>query len=173
MKTVILYYSKTGFTRRYAQWLQEELGCPCVPYEKRRGVDFSQYGTVVFGGRLHAGLIQGAPWLFRQKDLKGRRLALFFTGAMPPEPQAINKAIQQNIPPEWRDAARAFYLWGGLNYEKMGLADRFLMWGFRRMLAAKKDPTPEEREAARMAAQSYDKASREQLEPLLAYLRDQ
>ncbi len=172
MKPIIIYYSKTGFTRQYAQWLQEALGCPCVPYQKRRTVSFPQFDTVLFGGRLHAGRIQGAKWLFNQPcKLKDKRVVLFFTGAMPPDPTAAEKAIQQNIPPEWRDTVQAFYLWGGLRYEAMGPVDRFMMWGFRRMLAAKKDPAPEEREAARMVAQSYDKASREQLGPLLAYLQ--
>ena len=27
MKTVVVYRSKTGYTRKYAEWIAEELGC--------------------------------------------------------------------------------------------------------------------------------------------------
>ena len=172
MKTLILYYSKTGFTQRYAQWLAQDLGALGVPFEKRKTVDFAPYDTVVFGGRLQAGVIGGAKWFFRQEEkLRGKRLALFFTGAMPPDPAGIQKAVEQNVPPEMRERVPAFYLWGGLNYEKMGLVDRVLMAGLRKMLASKKAPSPEEREAAQWIAHSYDKAGRENLRELEAYLR--
>lgn len=42
---------------------------------------------------------------------------------------------------------------------------------FRKMLAGKKKPTPEDRMAAQMVASSYDKAERKYLEPLEEYLR--
>lgn len=172
MKTLIIYYSKTGFTQQYAQWLAQDLGAECVPYEKRKELKLDSYDAVVFGGRLQAGIIGGAKWFFQQAEgLKGKRLALFFTGAMPPDPEGIRRAVEQNVPQALRERVPAFYLQGGLNYEKMGALDKAMMWGFRKMLASKKAPSPEEREAAKMVAQSYDKAARENLRELEAYLR--
>lgn len=40
MNAIILYYSKTGFTKRYAQWISEALSCECVSFEQRGRVDF-------------------------------------------------------------------------------------------------------------------------------------
>ena len=172
MKTLILYYSKTGFTQRYAQWLAEDLGAQCVPYEKRKAVRLSGYDAIAFGGRLTAGVIGGAKWFFKEAPgLSGKRLALFFTGAMPPDPEAVGKAVEQNVPQDMRGRVPAFYLQGGLCYEKMGLIDKAMMAGLRKMLASKKAPSPEEREAARMVAQSYDMSARENLHDLEAYLR--
>lgn len=172
MKTIIIYHSKTGFTKRYAEWLAQDIGGVCLPYGKRKGADLAAYDAIVFGGRLQAGAVHGAKWFFGQAaKLPGKRLALFFTGAMPPDPQAIERAVAQNVPPQERGRIPAFYLWGGLCYEKMGLADRAMMAAFRRMLAAKKAPGPEEREAAKMVANSYDMAKRENLRELEAYLR--
>ncbi len=39
-KTAVIYKSKTGFTRKYAQWIAEETGCDLFPYEQREKVDF-------------------------------------------------------------------------------------------------------------------------------------
>ena len=30
MKTIVIYNSKTGFTKRYAEWISEALSCECV-----------------------------------------------------------------------------------------------------------------------------------------------
>ncbi len=101
----------------------------------------------------------------------GKRLAVFFTGAMPPEEHTVEQCVAQNLTPEERRQVRAFYLWGGLNYEAMGPVDKWMMGVFRKMLAGKKDPSPEDRMAAQMVASSYDKAERKYLEPLEEYLR--
>ena len=65
---------------------------------------------------------------------------------------------------------KAFYLWGGLNYQAMGPVDKWMMGIFRKMLASKKDPTPQDRQAAQMVAASYDKTDRASLKPLEDYL---
>ena len=90
---------------------------------------------------------------------------------MPPEEHTVEQCVAQNLTPEERRQVRAFYLWGGLNYEAMGPVDKWMMGVFRKMLAGKKNPTPEDRMAAQMVASSYDKAERKYLEPLEEYLR--
>lgn len=62
MKAVIIYYSKTGFTRRYAQWLAEDLNCPAVPYQRRGAW---RWGIMIRSsdGRLWAGRLLGLDWL--------------------------------------------------------------------------------------------------------------
>lgn len=173
MKTLILYHSKTGFTAQYAQWLAQSLSCACVPYKSRKAISLDTFDAIAFGSGLRAGIIPGAKWFFRQAPrLEGKRLALFFIGAMPPDPAGIERAVQQNVPPEARERVPVFYLWGGLHYEKMGFVDKAMMAAFRKMLSAKKNPTPEDQEAIRMVASSFSKAERENLRELEAYLRE-
>ena len=64
---------------------------------------------------------------------------------------------------------RAFYLWGGINYERMGLADRTLMSIFRKML--NKEQGEEQKEMAKAIAKSFDRTNPAYLEPLKEYLR--
>lgn len=171
MKTLIVYCSKTGFTKRYAQWLQEDLSCDCVPFDQRGQVDVSQYGAVVFGSSVHAGRIRKLDWLKKQLPaLAGKRVALFFTGAMPPEEKTVEQCVVQNLTPQERQQVKAFYLWGGLNYQAMGPVDKWMMGVFRKMLASQKDPSPEDKLAARMVGSSYDKTDRASLKPLEDYL---
>lgn len=171
-KTLILYYSKTGFAQRYAQWLKEDLACDCFPFEKRGQVNLSDYDTVVFGAGCTAGKIRKAGWFRKQLPaLAGKRLAVFFTGAMGPDPAAIKQCVGQNFSPEELQKVKVFYLWGGLNYEKMGLLERQMMKVFRSMLAAKKNPTPQDLQAAKMVAASFDESNRTYLTPLEDYVK--
>lgn len=76
-------------------------------------------------------------------------MALFFTGAMPPDQETVQQCLAQNLTSEEQRQVKAFYLWGGLNYQAMGPVDKWMMGVFRKMLASKKDPTPQDRRPPR------------------------
>jgi menaquinone-dependent protoporphyrinogen IX oxidase len=80
-KTIVLYESKTGFTRKYAEWIAEELDAELFPLqEARRSIDAAKlqdYDAVIFGGNPER---SGAPmkrvcwplwitpWISRKKE---------------------------------------------------------------------------------------------------------
>ena len=100
MNTIIIYSSKTGFTEKYAQWLKEDLACDCVPYEKRGTVDFDKYQAVAFGSGCYIGKINKLPWLKKQMPrLRGKKVAVFFTGAMEPEAPDVRRLERENFSP--------------------------------------------------------------------------
>lgn len=61
MRLLVVYTSKTGFTKRYAQWLAEDLSGDCFPLEQAARVDFSGYDAVAFGSSVHAGVCASWP----------------------------------------------------------------------------------------------------------------
>ena len=125
MRLLVVYTSKTGFTKRYAQWLAEDLSADCFPLEQAARVDFSGYDAVAFGSSVHAGGVRKLAWLKKRLPaLAGKRVALFFTGAMPPEEKTVEQCVAQNLTPQERQQVKAFYLWGGLNYQAMGPVDK-------------------------------------------------
>ena len=70
---IILYNSKTGFTRRYAELAARELDCAVFPLADAPS-SLSQYRAVAFGSRLHAGTVDG--WKKAQKLLEARGAVL-------------------------------------------------------------------------------------------------
>ena len=58
-KILVIYKSKTGFTKRYAQWIKEDLSCDIISYEKGMNLSFDSYDTVIYGGGFYAGKING------------------------------------------------------------------------------------------------------------------
>lgn len=171
---IILYHSKTGFTRKYAELLALELGCTALPL-KSAPSDLSGYAAVVFGSRLRAGFLDG--WKKAQKLLAKRgakKLALFATGAMPNEAEEqIQTMWEQNLTPAERDAIPHFYLQAGLCYEKMGGVDRAMMKFAAWAMTRKKAKTPEDEAFQNAIRQSYDISDPKYIRPLVDYLREQ
>ena len=69
MRLLVVYTSKTGFTKRYAQWLAEDLSGDCFPLEQAARVDFSGYDAVAFGSSVHAGGVRKLAWLKKRLPL--------------------------------------------------------------------------------------------------------
>lgn len=172
-KGIIVYHSKTGFTKRYARWLSEEMGWPSVSIKEMAGTSFPSVDVMVFGGGLHAGVLEGlakARKIFEKSD--AGRLVVFATGATPgTETEIIEEMWQRNLTEEELKQRSHFYLPGGLNYEQMAVGDRMMMWGLRFFLNHKKKQTPGEREFAKAIAHSYDISSKEYLESFILSLR--
>ncbi len=173
---LIIYYSKTGFTRKYAEWIREGLpkniDCDLVPYEERKSIQFKKYDTILFGGGFHAGQINGLKWFkaqmgkqARNAEKKDRRVGVFATGAMPADAPDVEKAMRQNFTEkEWADI-KTFYLQGGLCYEKMGAGDKLMMAVFRTILKK----TNADSQMQQAVSHSYDLTSKEAVTPLVEW----
>lgn len=170
---IVLYQSKTGFTRRYAELVGKELGCTALPL-KNAPADLSGYAAVVFGSRLHAGVFDG--WKKAQKLLQSRgakQLVVFATGAMPNEAEEqIRKVWEQNLTQSEREAIPHFYLQAGLCYEKMGGIDRAMMRFAAWAMGRKKAKTPEDEAFQNAIRQSYDISDPKYIQPLVSCLRE-
>lgn len=175
MKTIIIYRSKTGFTRQYAQWLAESLSCRAVSYERRKSVNLGEYDMLIFGGSFHAGMIGGLKWFKQEtRDLKRAAKVVMATGAMPADAPEVAKALTANFSETERQEIRTFYLPGGLAYEKMGLMDKWMMKLFSKMMqqqAGKEGAGPEQKQMAEAIAHSYDISDKAFLEPIISYVK--
>lgn len=171
---LILYKSKTGFTKRYADMIAEETGGTAMDFKKGTPELLSSFNRILFGSRMHAGRIDGLPEarnLFQKSGIKPS--ALFVTGAMPnTESQTIAEMWKNNLTSEELTDLPHFYMQSGLCYEKMNFTDKAMMKMFAFMMKRKKDKTPDEADFAKAIANSYDISSREYLEPLLKRLSE-
>lgn len=171
MKPIVIYLSKTGFTERYAEWLSEALNCPMIPYEKCKSVDLSSYDTILYGGGIHAGMIQGIKWFKQQiPSLEGKKLVVFATGASPAGLSATAESLKQNFTAEENALVKVFYLEGGLNYDKMSAPNRMLMKMMSKMLSSKKNKTEEERGMANAISTSFDHCKKENIQGILDFI---
>lgn len=172
MKTIIIYYSQTGFTEKYAKWIAEETGARCLSLSTAKRENLSAYDTIIFGSFACAGTIRKLGWF--KKNLEkwaDKKLILFCTGANPADSPEIEPFFRQNLrEPVFRKVS-AFYCPGGLNYEKMPAPSKAMMKMYVKMLRSQKDKTDADEEMIRIVSGSYDISDRKYIEPILKCLQ--
>lgn len=171
---VIVYNSKTGFTRKYAEIIAIETGCQMMELKDVSAKTLQGFDAVVFGSRAHTGSLEG--WKkFRETFAESgvRELTLFCVGAMPPDATLrIEGFWNDNLNEEELTAIPHFYLPGGLCYEKMSFKDKFLMFGLKMMLKKQKEKTPEVEGLAKAIQSSFDISSPAYAESIITYIKE-
>ena len=81
MNGVILYQSKYGATRKYAQWLFAATNFDLLEMKQAKGTDLSRYEVIVFGGGIYASGIAGLNALKKQlAHLSPQKVVIFCVG---------------------------------------------------------------------------------------------
>lgn len=168
MKTIVIYTSQTGFTKRYAQWIAEATGADCLALSAAKKKNLDAYEALVFGGWACAGGISKLGWFKGNLDRwPDKKLITFCVGASPMDSPEVEPALRRNFTDSERERISVFYCPGGLNYEKMPAPSRLMMKIFVRTLKAKKDKTEMDQEMIKMLSDSYDISDRKYIEPIL------
>ena len=171
---LILYRSKYGATKKYAQWLKDATGFDLLETKKADAKTAQGYDTIVLMGGVYAGGLAGLDFLKKNLSLlKGKRILLFAVGASPYDEKAITEGMQRTLKGDLA-ALPCFYGRGMWDLEKMHFGDRTLC----KMLlkaTAKQDPSTFEPWQAALAAmkpgETADWTDKAYLEPLLAALK--
>ncbi|MEY8284285.1 flavodoxin domain-containing protein [Lachnospiraceae bacterium 50-23] len=172
MKTIVIYNSQTGFTKRYAEWIAEAAGADCLELSAAKKKDWAAYDAIVFGGWACAGNISKLSWFKGNIDRwDGKKLIAFCVGASPIDNPEIDIALKRNLNESEYKKVKIFYCPGGLNYEKMSTPSKLMMKMFVKKLKAQKDKTEAEQIMVKMISSSYDISDRKYIEPILQYLK--
>lgn len=168
--SILIYRSRTGFTKRYAEIIAKETGCDLAEFQKAK-IDFlARYQTFIFGSRLHAGRIDGlskAKKIFQKSGAK--RFILFAVGAIPnTAEETIAEMWKNNLSEIEMEQIPHFYMQGGLNYERMGFMDKTMM----KAAAAFMSRRSGDEVFKKMISQSYDISSEEYIKPLVRLLKE-
>lgn len=173
MKTVVIYTSQTGFTRRYAQWIAEEAGAECLELAEAKKMNLDSYDTIVYGGWACGGGISKLRWfLAHMEQWKGKRLIVFCVGASPADSPDIEPALQKNFTQAQLERVRVFYCPGGFNYEKMSALSRLAMRLFRAALGTRRNQTEADKQMLKMISDSYDISDRRYIGPIVSAVRE-
>ena len=174
MKTLVVYTSQTGFTKRYAQWIAERMSADILDLkdaQKKDDSSFAGYEAIVYAGWLMAGKVVKVNWFFEKaKGCKGKRLAVVVVGGCPNESPEVEEALKHILNDAQKQYIKAFYCQGGFNYEKMNLPSKLAMKAFVSTLKKSKDE--KQREMGSYIDHSYDVSDIKFIEPIVAYLQE-
>ena len=172
---IILYQSKYGATKKYANWLSDKIGFDCINVNKADIKKITQYDVIVLGGAIYASGISGLSFLKKHMEaLRGKRLAVFCVGASPYEKKAVEQIYQHNLKGELKNIPY-FYCRGAWDESIMSFKDRTLCKMLQKAVSKKDTSVCEPWEAALMEAvgKKCDWTDETYLTPLIEYLSQQ
>lgn len=172
MKTIVIYQSKTGFTKKYAKWIGQELDCEDISLKEMKPGRCEGYDMVIYGGGIMAGQVNGWGKIKEDAGLQGKKLVVFGVGATSKDAkEVIEKMRCDNLTEEEQKRIPFFYMEGGINYEKMGFLSKGMLKMMHKSLKKKTDRTPEEEGMMNALAASNDRSKWEYIIPLIDAVR--
>lgn len=172
MKTIVVYDSVSGFTKRYAEWIADDLSAECVALSSISSL--SDYDCVVFGGHIWFGNVTGIK-TFKKLCGDMGKVVVFAVGSAPAVNNPKIPEIYGNIDkclPQFKSVPH-FYFQGGVKLEALPWTDRatlkcmVLMLKLLNLFARK----PALGKVIQMMSMSHDEASKDAISPLVEYMR--
>jgi menaquinone-dependent protoporphyrinogen IX oxidase len=171
-KTIVIYQSKYGATKKYAEWLSQKLCADLVEKSKCNKELLKDYDTIIYGGGIYATGIAGFSFVKKcYESIKDKKVIIFTVGASPYEETAAAELRKRNFTEEM-DTVPCFYCRGAFDESVMTVKDRLLI-GLLKKAVGKKDPSKYELwEKALMASigEAADWTSQEYLTQIIDYI---
>lgn len=170
---IILYQSKYGATKKYADWLAEEMGFDSLETKNVKSALLHEYDTIVFAGGVYASGILGLKELKKNiAHIGGKKVAVFCVGASPYDENAIAQIREKHFK-DMLAPIPLFYCRGAWDEEAMTFGDRTLCRLLQKAVGKQNPETYEPWQKALMCAvgQKCDWTDKKYLEPLITYLR--
>ena len=169
MSTVVIYLSKTGYTKRYAEWIAEEVDADLMDANELDIQAVSAYDTIIYGGGIYPTGVNGTKLLKKiYKKNKDKKFVIFGVGLAPPRPE-MEKAAQEAD----ENDPKMYYFRGGFDYDKLDKKDQSIIKTVEKRITKKSDVdvTPFDKELLIAYKKPVDHTDRNSIKDLVAYVK--
>ena len=133
MKVLVIYKCRSGYTRKYANWISEELQSDILEVSKINKQILTNYDIIVYGGCLFSNQILGINKMMKYYDhLKSKKVIVFAVGIIPILKNTTTKILSTNFTKDQKKHINFCYLSGGFNYRQLSLFDKIKMFFFKK-----------------------------------------
>lgn len=174
MKAVVIYKSKYGSTKSYAEWIGEAMNCPVFEAKSFSKEDLSKYDTIIYGGGLYAETINGVTLITKNFDkLKDKRIAVYTTGITPLDCRDYYEkmVIEKNFKPEMLKQIKVFNFMGKMIVNELSLVHQAALKTLKKIMSSKETPTEMEKLLIELCDADGDFTDKSQMEDLIEYVK--
>lgn len=108
MKTLVVYKSFLGTTKKYARWLEEALSADVIGFKQVRANTFDHYDIVIISSGTYAGKMPLVGFLKKYwSSLRSKQVIVMAVGIAPADSKD-SKASYELIPADIRSKIRYF-----------------------------------------------------------------
>ena len=163
-RVLIVYQSKYGSTKQYADWLHRDIPSDLVDVEKGDNPEFAGYDVIIFGSYIRMGRIVIAPFIVENwSAIKGKKVILFTTSGTPPGHPNIRKIYNSCLPENIRREIKYFPLRGRILSKDLSFFDKLLV-AVGRMIER-------DESLKKFMTEDFDEVKSESLVPVLEYIK--
>ena len=175
---VVLYHSKYGSTKKYAQWVADTLSCDLFDAKAIKPEQLQNYDVIIYGGGVYSSGVSGIDLIIKSfETIKSKHIIVFSCGISDPTDDAntapIKQSLNERLTQEMQESIKLFHVRGAIDYNKLSFLHKPLMKMLNIMLA-KKDPATLSDQDKYMLS-SYGKASdftdKTMISPLVNYVQ--
>lgn len=177
MKRLIVYKSKSGYTKRYMEMLAEKIGASLIELGRFHAKDLMDVEAVVYAGGVYAGKISGLKKFSGIIDSHNfNRLAIVAVGASSTTESNTQKLKGDNgITEIIKESGEFFYLQAGFDPDKLNFALRTMLGMVSKKLIKKQKEEPEKMTQEDLDFLDFfqttnDHTSEDQLAPIINYI---
>lgn len=178
MKYIVTYSSKYGSTKKYAQWIAEELNCQIIEATKVKKSDLIDNDVIIHGGGLYAGGLSKISVITKNwKKISNKKIVLFSCGLADPTNNenitSIEKGIARNLSPEMQEKIKQFHLRGGIDYSQLNFIHTMMMNMLKKMLLRNgyEKLRQEDKEFLDTFGKQVDFTDKSTIKPLIDYVK--
>ena len=175
MKTIVIYKSKYGSTRTYAEWIAEELSCEAVEASKVKADDLIGVNNIIYGGGLYAEVINGVSLITKNMDkLKDKKIAIYTTGITPIDCREYydKLVIEKNFKGGVPECVKIFNFTGKMVIDELSLVHRTALKTLKKIMLSKTEPTEMEKLLIELCDADGDFSDRSQITDLITYINN-
>lgn len=165
MKKLVVFKSSTGFTKKYAEWIAEELKCEAKSIKEVSKQELENVDLVIYGGWIMGNMIMGLDKI--RNTYKGK-LIIFAVGSTPISDKIIEGIKEQNKIGE----TPFYYMEGGFQFEKLGFFKKKMLNMVKKSVAKKENKTEQDIYMEKVLGTSFDNSDKKFIEPLIKYVRN-
>ncbi len=175
MKPIVIYKSKYGSTKTYAEWIAGELSCEAVENKGLKVEDLESYDTIIYGGGLYAEVIAGVTLITKNlPKLQGKKIVVFTTGITPLDCRDYydKMVMEKNFKGDSSEKIKVFNFMGKMIVQELSLVHRTALKALKKLMSEKENPTEMEKLLITLCDCDGDFTDRTAIGELLDYVRE-
>jgi len=175
MNAIVIYKTKYGSTKTYAEWIAEALDCKLENAKNVKADDLMEYDTIIYGGGLYAEVINGVSLITKNIDkLKDKKVVVYSTGITPLDCRDYydKLVVEKNFKPEVLEKIKVFNFLGKMILDELSLVHRTALKTLKKIMSGKENPTEMERLLVELCDADGDFSDKSAIDELIKYVME-
>lgn len=175
MNAIVIYKSKYGSTKAYAEWIAEEISCSAVDAKTVKAAELQNYDTIIYGGGLYAEMIAGVSLITKNFEaLQDKKLVVYTTGLTPLDCRDYydKMVLEKNFKPHMTEKIKVFNFMGKMIIEELSLPHKAAIVALKKLMSGKENPNEMEKLLIKLCDESGDFTDRAAIADLVHYVKE-